>query len=164
MTQARLLFDECIGKPHVECLANLVAFEQDEDRPLIKHLLDFQGQGVRDEEWIPRMAAEQWMLITADRGRKRRGKGEPLSRVCVREGVTHIILSAVVQRRRSFEKMLTVLSVWYEVLAAYEEPRGSRFVIEPQGNRPENRGKGKLIRRDVPPRKAAPGMLPFPTE
>lgn len=162
MTQSKLLFDECIGKPHVECLANLVAFEQDDDRPEIQHLLDFQKQGVWDEDWIPRMANGGWLLVTGDRGRKRGGKGEPLSRVCVKEGVTHVILSAAIQRRRSFEKMLTVLSVWYRLLTLHSEPLGSRYVIEPLGHKIDDRGKGKLIKRVLPESSPPPPGMLFP--
>jgi PIN like domain len=165
VSQTRLLFDECIGRPHVERLAQLIELEDEENRPTVEHILNFQGQGVRDEVWIPRMAREDWILITADKSWRRKGKGEPLSRLCVRCGVTHVVLSQAVSKRRSFEKMLTVLSVWYEVLGLDAVPRGSRFMIESAGNGPEHRGKGKLVRKQVPPEIVPPppkGRLPFP--
>ena len=163
MTQPKLLFDECIGKPHVQCLTDLASFEVDDDRPEIIHILDFQDQGIGDEEWIPRMADGGWILATGDRGRRQRGKGEPLPRVCVREGVTHVILSAAVQRRKLFAKMLTVLSVWYELMTLQNEPAGSRFVVYPKGSEPEDRGKGILRKKTVPPDSLPPPGRLFPT-
>ena len=138
MTQPKLL---CIGKPHVQCPTDLASFELDDDQPEITHILDFRNQVIWDEEWI---------LVTGDRGRRRREKGEPLPRVCVREGVTHVILSAAVQCRKSFSKMLTVLSVWYELMTLQNEPTGSRFVVYPKGSGPEDRGKGILRKQTIP--------------
>jgi len=109
VTQAKLLFDECIGKPHIDCLKDFVAIDGD-DTPEIKHILEDQGQGVWDDEWIPRIADEGWIIISQDRGKKGRSKGAPLPELCLSFGITHVLLSRRVTTRKSFDKMLTILS------------------------------------------------------
>jgi hypothetical protein len=47
VTRPKLLFDECIGKPHVVRLAALVELEEEEYRPTVEHVLTcfmFVGQ------------------------------------------------------------------------------------------------------------------------
>jgi hypothetical protein len=145
-------------------LAALVELEEEEYRPTVEHVLTYQSQGVWDEDWIPRMASENWILITADKAKTRKGKGEPLSAICVRCGVTHVVLSKAIGRRKSFERMLTVLSLWYEIVHLEYEPRGSRFMIEPSGSGLEHRGRGRLVKKPLPSlRPPTPkGQLPFP--
>lgn len=145
----KLLFDECIGKPHIERLASLVAIDTANETH-VKHILDFQEPGVFDEVWVPSIRSEGWVVITQDRGRRRRGKGEQLSKVCRKQKITHVILSAGIAERRSFDKMLTILSLWYEILATRNAPPGSRFVIEPMTGNPADRTRGKLIDRTPP--------------
>ena len=165
MTPPRHLFDECLGKPHIEILKSLVGLESEESRPIVEHLLTFQEEGVWDEVWVPRMAHENWILISGDKSRFKKGKGEPLPRLCVRFGITHVLLSPTIGQRLVFEKMMTILSLWYRILELNDEPRGSRFMIEPVSSLPADRGKGKLVRRDIPQEFAPPtppGTLPFP--
>ena len=131
MTQrTRLLFDENFGKPAIERLARFLSAGGDDDFPEIKHILEFQEQGGLDEDWIPRMASEGWVLITADRGKKMRGKGEKLPRLCVKYGVTHVILSRRIQQRKTFDKILTLLVgvEWADPL----EPRTAGVAIFPR--------------------------------
>lgn len=150
LDSARLLFDECFGKPAVDCIAQLSAMGKGE-KPEIRHLFEFAPSGTRDEDWIPKLADENWLVLTTDGGRKpNKKRGEKLPRICARLGVTHVILSPVVHSRNAFEKMLTVLSVWYPLLAIAtdEDERGSRFMLEPTTT--ANRGQGRLSKREIP--------------
>ncbi len=156
--QRLILFDECIGKPHVERLKTLVADVSAIDAK-ISHVLDFQAQGVRDEDWIPRIANEGWIVISGDRGRGGMKKGEPLPRVCLKYGVTHVLLSRGVVHRCSADKILTVLSVWHEILELHSVPRGSRYHLEP---RADMLSQGRLVNRTppiIPEQVAPPGTL-----
>jgi len=146
------LIDECLGRPHITTLKTLVENQHDEQsRPVIEHLLNLvQEEGVWDEVWVPTIAHDGWILISGDKSRFRRGKGEPLSRVCAAYGVTHVLLSAAVNGRKTFDKLLTIASLWYQILALVNEPRGSKFMIEPIGNKPEDRGRGKLVAKPPP--------------
>lgn len=127
--------------------------DQSEERPELRHILEFQQQGVWDEQWIPRVASEGWILITADRGKKGSKKGEKLPRLCVRHRITHVVLSAGIHRRKSFEKVLAILSVWYELLQLRDVPPGSRYQLEPTG-----RGQAKLVHKPLPT--GGPSPLP----
>lgn len=158
MTDKKVLFDECIGKPHVESLIEFLAIDGGE-RPEIRHVLDFQGQGVWDEDWIPRVANEGWMIVTQDRGRKGRSKGEPLPNLCHKLGITHVVLSRRIAQRKSADKVLTILSVWRELLGLFDEPVGSRFALEPHSSKNPDATLGKLINRTPDPRPIPPGRL-----
>jgi len=158
----KILFDECIGKPHSEHLAKFVAISDDANAE-VRHVLDFQPQGVLDEEWIPRIKDEGWTIITQDRSRQRGGKGAPLCRVCLASKVTHVILSRRVGERRSFDKMMTVLNLWYEIIAATSAPAGTRYVIEPLSMDTKDRCRGKLLER-IPVVRTPPVVLFGPEE
>jgi hypothetical protein len=112
----RLLFDECLGLPAIRRLSELVAMGRGE-KPEIRHVLEFAPAGTRDEDWIPKLAPEGWTVITSDGGRtpnKKRGEKPP--RLRARCAVTHVLISPHVHGRPSFEKLLTILSVWYPLL------------------------------------------------
>jgi hypothetical protein len=149
---ARLLFDECLGRPSIERLSALVATGKGE-KPEIKHILEFAPSGTRDEVWIPRLASEGWTVITTDGGRTpNKLRGEKLPQLCTRHSITHVIISPYVHNRTSFEKLLTILSVWYELLDLAADPtkRGLRYSLEPVTKM--TRGQGRLIARPVAPR------------
>lgn len=144
--QRRILFDECIGKPHVERLKTFVEGKSG-PKVQIAHLLDFQSQGVKDEDWVPRAIREGWIIITQDRGRGGIKKGEPLPRVFRSLKGTHVVLSRRVGERKSEQKIDIIHSVWEEILDLDLKPRGSKFVIEP---RPGTASQGKLVDRSPP--------------
>lgn len=101
------------------------------DDLIIGHLLEYYNQGEWDEVWVPKAARDGWVIVTADRGRKRGGKGDQLRIVCENYNITHIVLSPRVNNRKSLEKVMTIFSVWNEVLSVFKSPAGSRWSIEP---------------------------------
>ncbi len=159
----RLLFDENFGKPLVGEIERLLSFAEPEEQAEVKHVLDFQSQiglesqGIWDDVWIPQIVKEGWIVIAADRGKKGLKKGQKLPRLCVQYGVTHFLIGPAVHRRKRFCKLLTVLSVWHELLAlARESPRGSRFMIEPSGSSREHCARGRITKRDITPQPIRP--------
>lgn len=52
-----------------------------ENPPTLKHIVEFQREGVTDQIWIPRIALEGWIIITPDRGKSNRGGKLP--RLCI---------------------------------------------------------------------------------
>lgn len=150
-TTARFLFDECFGKPIVEPLRALVGMGKGE-KPELKHILDITASGTHDEVWIPQIAREGWTVITIDGGRRpNKQRGEKLPRLCARYNLTHVILSPAVHQRTAFEKLLTVLSVWYELIDIADDPamKGSRYAMEPLNS--GERGRGRLDLREIRP-------------
>ncbi|WP_435007589.1 hypothetical protein P12x_004854 [Tundrisphaera lichenicola] len=149
-TTARFLFDECMGKPSIEPLSKLIGMGRGE-KPEVGHLLDIVPSGTPDEVWIPQIARDGWLLITTDGGRTpNKKRGEKLPRLCARYAITHILLSSAVHSRTAFEKLLTVLSVWYALVDIADKPtfKGNRYALEPLHS--GERGKGRLIPRDIP--------------
>jgi hypothetical protein len=170
VTQARikLLFDENIPAPIVSEIERLLEGAQDEEKAEVKHLLAFQREiglepmGVWDDVWVPRIVDGGWTVIAADRGMKGGlKKGPRLPFLCVRFGIVHFLLSRRVHARKSFRKLLTILSVWHELLelAASSKP-GTRYVIEPAGPESHAVARGKIVKRETPDiLPPAPGML-----
>jgi hypothetical protein len=159
---AKLLFDECVGKPIVDHIASLLALARIEEKAELSHILEFQAQGVWDEVWIPKIKAEGRIIVTGDGGRKRgAGKGEKLPRLCATREVTHVILSPQVHGRRQLRKLITILSVWHELIGLAEVPAGSRYFLEPLGENTGKLVKRLVSERDEPP--PPPGHL-FRTE
>ena len=129
-TTARFLLDECLGEPVVEPITKLVAMGKGE-KPELAHLLDFVPVGTQDEVWIPRMAADGWTVITSDGGRtpnKRRGAKLPY--LCATLNVTHVIMSPAIQQRTAFEKVVTLFSVWYDLIDIADDP-AKRAIVTP---------------------------------
>jgi len=149
-TPRKLLFDECIGKPLVDKLREMLKDTISEEL-VIGHLLEYYEQGIWDEEWVPLAAQDGWVIVTADRGRKRGGKGDQLRLVCERHQITHIALSRRVNTRKSIDKIMTILSVWHEVLSAMDSPPGSHWSLEParlpksQQDQGFDQTKGQLV-------------------
>lgn len=127
----KLLFDECIGRPLVENLREMVS-QFPGTQHEIRHLLEFYEQGVWDEVWIPQVAKEDCVIVTGDRGGVRGGKGDQLWKVCQKFQITHVVLSPRVNQRKSADKICTILSVWHELLEVFNSPRGSRWNLEPR--------------------------------
>lgn len=121
----RLLFDECVGKPTMLAIAELLVAEP--EKPDLQHVLDFQSQGVRDEVWVPKAATEGRIIITADRGK--RGGGAKLPLLCRRYGITHVMLSATLHHRKGFEKAAAILTVWPELAKLPNVPKGSGYSL-----------------------------------
>jgi hypothetical protein len=154
---ARLLFDECIGKPIVVCFGRLLELAHDDEKAELTHVLDFQKQGIWDEVWVPQIKSEGRIVITGDGGRGGVSKGEKLPRLCARYGITHVILSPKMHVRKSFRKMISVLSVWHQIITLNEVDPGSRHFLEPLGDNTGKLVKKAIPERDEPP--AGPGML-----
>ena len=127
-----LLFDENFGRPIIKALGEFLVFH--ELAPRVDHLLNrFASEGDKDEEWIPKCAKEDWIVITADKG----GRGyAKLPRICRQFGVRHILLVGQLVHRRQFEKVRAIIALWPQVLMTTDQPRGSRFKIKMAGDHP----------------------------
>lgn len=75
----KFLFDECLGKPLMELLHQLVGSESE-----FLHICDFFASGTPDAVWIPEIAKGGGsIVITADAGKNPR-KRNASCRTCVR--------------------------------------------------------------------------------
>jgi hypothetical protein len=122
------MFDECVGKPIMESMFQIIAASTaDPEKPEFRHIVDHQKQGALDADWVPKVASEGWIVITADRG-KRCG-GAKLPQLCRLHGITHVMLSASLHSMASPEKVGAIMSVWSDLVKLRSEPRGSGYSL-----------------------------------
>jgi len=139
----RLLFDECFGRPYVERMAQLVSYNPYREVE-VRHFFEVFESGTPDEEWVPELAKQDFILISCDRGKKKT-KGRPLPPLCVEFGIRHILLTRGFEGQKMSDKVLAILSVWHELLAIADEPKGVRYNLEVLQS--GTRGKGRLSRK-----------------
>jgi len=123
----KLLFDECIGGPLIAHFAALIAYTPVDCE--VKLVLDYVASGVHDQDWIPKIADEGWIIVTGDSGKGGTGKGQKLPHLCTQLGVTHIMLSGKLQQKKGFEKVRAIISVWEEICELPAQPKGSAWVL-----------------------------------
>ena len=104
-------------------LKSLVGFQR--DGPKICRIREFVGGGIDDQEWVPKLRAEGWVVISADRGKQ--CGGAKLPQVCAAHEVTHVLLSSALHQMQQFEKMRAILSCWPQLCQLHQEPNGTRF-------------------------------------
>jgi hypothetical protein len=93
----------------------------------VRHVLDYYSQGTPDSVWIPELAKEDWTIISADRARRAGGPKLPL--LCRQFGVTHILLSGKIHCQPQFQKIVSVATVWDDIVATRDAPRGTQFIL-----------------------------------
>lgn len=119
------MLDECLGYPIVADMNRLLQW--DSPPPVIEHLLKFFQAGEKDNVWIPRIAQEEWIILTADRGRKGKAK---LPGICVAYKVTHILMSGSVMKLKQSQKANAIISIWDKIKECNNAPKGSRFIMK----------------------------------
>jgi hypothetical protein len=122
----KLLFDECLGKPLLEDIKQLLSW--DEPKPVINHILDYFKSGICDSEWIPQVADGGWIIITSDRGKN--SNRNKLPGICLHYKITHILLSVSVLKLKQNQKANAIISVWEDIKKSNEAPKGSRFLLQ----------------------------------
>ncbi|MBN2447217.1 MAG: hypothetical protein JXO22_10850 [Phycisphaerae bacterium] len=127
----RLLFDENFGKPIVRALGELLKWSNLEIE--VTHLIDFEGRaGSRDDTWVPKLQEQDYMVITADKGR--RGGGPKLPRICKEFGIRHVVLVGKLVHRTMFERVRALLVVWPSLIRVDDAPRGTTFRLKLSGD------------------------------
>jgi hypothetical protein len=126
--RAKFIIDEnSLGIPATDSLKELLSFSPDDAE--IDHVIRRFGAGTPDEEWIPRLAEDGWVVITADAG-KNRSSGRKLPDVCKEFRITHVIIAPGLHKRNNFCKQRAIVDNWERLLAAAEAPRGSRYSLK----------------------------------
>lgn len=113
-TATRLLFDDCLSKHAVNALKTLAEFTSGSVE--FAHLVDFNLSGKTDDEWVPEIADQGWIVVTTDRGKKP-SRGGKLPFLCQRYGVTYVMLSAAIHKRNTFDKIRAMFDVWPQLAA-----------------------------------------------
>ena len=150
----KLLFDECLTGPVVEQLCKLLAYS----KRIVEHKLlpDIVKRGTTDDEWVPKIKDDGFIVVTGDSGRIGGTKGTKLPFVCQRYSVTYVMLSGSIQQKSGFEKARAFMAVWEEVCELYDKPPGSGWLIKMVGER-----SYRLVKKELPapkPRKPRPDV------
>lgn len=126
---AKILFDECIPRPVIPPLIEFLNRTSAGDAE-VKHLLDLFDEGQKDQDWVPAIAADGWIVISGDRASGRRGGGGHLKEVCRAYGVTHVLLSPSLHNSKIQVKSDAIYHFWPRICALAELERGSRWQIK----------------------------------
>ena len=123
----RFLFDECVSLPSFDQLCEHLKGST----PAVElaHVIQWDLAGKRDEEWVPAIADQGWIVISADRGRGGLGRGQKLPHLCLVNRVTLIALSKAIHHQKSAEKLQSILAAWPQILKASHAARGTRFTL-----------------------------------
>lgn len=91
---------------------------------------DLEYEGEKDEDWIPKIAGQGWVLITGDRGRRPKSNtGEKLPIVCKACGITHAALSTAVNGFSRRKKLGAILLFLDDLIALKDSPPGSSYEL-----------------------------------
>lgn len=154
--------DECLGRPIMLLLAERLRLKHQQSkhahRFAFQSVSDFRkGPGVHDEIWVPRLEKQGCIILTSDRGRGGKGKGEKLPLLCRRHGITHVLLSVALHHSKSDAKVRAIEEVFEELLALADAPRGGGYWLGYE------RGRIKLVNRDLRMPKGKSKRPPPPT-
>ena len=108
-TALRLVFDDCLSRHAVTALKKLADFTSGSVE--FAHLVDFNLSGEIDDDWVPRIAADKWIVVTTDRGKKP-SRGGKLPALCQRHGLSYVMFSGSVHQRNTFDKIRALFDVW----------------------------------------------------
>jgi len=145
-TPVKVLFDECVTLPVLDAL--LVSTGLSSTSTVIEHLLNKFPRGTPDDIWIPAIAEESPIVVTADRG-ARPSKGGKLPVLCEAFGVTHVVFSGALNQRPGFAKVRAIIDNWEGIIQTSSAPPGSRFNL--------NIVNSQLFRTKLVLAKEAPG-------
>ncbi len=125
MNKKKFFFDECLGAallPKLKAIAS--------DGSIFDHVHLKYFQGIKDEVWIPQLGAEGgWLVITTDKGRQSKS-GSKLPELCLQFGVTHLLVSQGVHRKKSTEKLEAFVGLWTEIESLTDGKAGRRFHLK----------------------------------
>ena len=120
----KLFFDENMPLRFTERLLELYL----EDYPDLQtdHIINRHKCGMGDREWIPEIAQENWIIVTADAGKSSK---EKLPEICTDCGVRHIILSPTLHNAPYKAKKEAFYCLWRHIAKIPRLPRGTRISL-----------------------------------
>ena len=135
----KILLDECISKKIASPLQELA--KKDTRRNItFASIFDFGWNSLKDPEWIPEAATDDWIVISTDWGIK--DKSVSFRVICEQNGVTHVLMDKPILHDNQFEKACAILHVKEELFSLTAAPKGRGFLL---GGKP-----GKYFLRTTP--------------
>ena len=146
----RLFFDENIGSRIYKALVELLNFNKTTRIETAHLVLNYHWEGQWDGSWTPKLKDENWVVISADRGRKGARKGTPLPVVCKENDITHVLISGKLHKRQQFEKACALIEVREKLFALGSEPKGSCWLLQMGSGGPAKLKRKERIMRGRP--------------
>ncbi len=135
----KILLDECISRKIAPPLQELA--DKDRRRNItFASIFDLGWSGQKDPEWIPKAAADDWIVISTDWGIK--NKSVSFRVICEQNGVTHVLMTESILHDNQFEKACALLHVKEYLFSLAAAPKGCGFLL---GGKP-----GKYYLRTTP--------------
>ena len=92
------------------------------------HICDLFKSGMQDREWVPSLAGNNWVIITADAG-KNSVKNDKLPSLCKQHELTHIVLGNRLHSQKSVKKLAVLRELWPDIETTMTANSGTRFKI-----------------------------------
>jgi len=124
----KLLFDECLPRGLITTLPPLTQHIAPQFSVELDHVLNLFGAGTPDSVWVPKIANEQWIVVSADRARGRGGLNH-LQNVCDAFSVTHVLLSVGMHQSKTATKVSALIGVWDQLCSLNAAPKGSKWKL-----------------------------------
>lgn len=85
--------------------------------------------GDKDQDWVGSLKDEPgWIVLTADRGSRSR-KGDKLPDICVKHGITHILLDSQIHHMRGPQKLEALIQSWSNIVWVSESESGKGWLL-----------------------------------
>ena len=146
IARLKLYFDNCCSRR----LPGEILAEKALECPglEVRHLTEDHIPSSEAPDWIPKIKAGAWVIVTCDRGRDR--KTQPLPQICAQEGVTNVVFSSTLLHKGPLAQKSALLAVWNDLLWMLpESPRGTQIRLGESGT--TNSGVTRYKCRPVPP-------------
>lgn len=117
----KLFFDECVS-PRLPRILK-------QQHPHLKttHLTEHYKSGIKDSEWIPRLAKESWVVITADAGI---GSGHgKLPYLCAKYKITHLLITPPLHHLGYEHYKQAIISVLPQITLLPLLPKGTKVLL-----------------------------------
>lgn len=120
------------------------------DRYRIDSIFDQSWCGLGDSIWTERLKPEGWVVVTADKGRKKRGEKLPI--LCFRLGITLVRLTSTVHHLKMAEKAPFLIAAVQEWNAQTFAEAGRCYSLHMQDNRrPKLTDRTERTRKRISP-------------
>jgi hypothetical protein len=130
MQPLRLFFDECCSPRLVKKLTEL--HKAANPGLEIAHLPEYFKKGDADDVWLALLRKKgEWIVVSADRGRKTKGAKLPL--VCKTLEITHVLFSSVLVKAGYKDQESAMILAWPTLLKLPSLPLGTPLTLSAKG-------------------------------
>lgn len=126
MSGLKIFFDACVSPKFARDLVPFLERAGIHFEECIHHH-DRYAEGTTDSEWLKELDDGEWLVVTADAG-KRCG-GDKLPKICNALGITHIVFSSYIHNMKMTEKWKAFSAVAHNIPLLHQLPKGSQVKL-----------------------------------